>query len=148
MEGIWVDGRSQHFSRRWKGVRERNIAVYVCISTRNAPVLRAIAYALLGCPHVLYRVEYEELFEVPKACFSHKCLKPYGRSHFLYAEFVLKTYSAIVSKKIRPPRPVSDGKVAVLVEPRAHPLYEYTVKQVMCTLGEDWALQLFVSSEK
>lgn len=146
-QGIWVDGRTQRFSRRWKGVRERNIAVYVCIATRNVPILREITYALLGCPDALYRSKYEELFEVPKACFSHACLKPYGKSHFLYAEFVLKTYSAVLSKSVEPPRPVSDGKIAVLVEPRPHPMYEFTVRQVMSTLGEDWALQLFVSSE-
>ena len=145
--GKWVDSRSQLFFTRWKGVRVRNIAVYICIATRNMPFMRGVSYALLSCPDVLYQSSYGELFEVPKTCLSHKCLKRFGRSHLLYAEFVLKTYTAVMSRSIRPPRPASDGKIAVLVEPRKHPLYEYTVKQVMCTLGEDWALQLFVSSE-
>ena len=49
--------------------------------------------------------------------------------------------------EIRPPKPSRDGMIAVIVEPRRHPLLEYTVKQVLTTLGPSWSLQMFVSSE-
>jgi hypothetical protein len=65
----------------------------------------------------------------------------------VYAEFVSKTYDRVMSEKFHPARPTSNGKVAVMVEPRQSFLFEYVVRQVMSTLGNDWSLQLFVSAE-
>jgi len=65
----------------------------------------------------------------------------------VYATFVSATYEWITSTKVKPAKPTTECKIAVLVEPREHPLYEYVVKQVMFTLGSDWSLQLFVSRE-
>ena len=102
---------------------------------------------LLLCPEVFYHPIFEELFQVPAQCVTHDCLAPYGKSHYVYATFVVATYEKIISMKIQPERPYPGCKIAVLVEPRVHPLYEYTVKQVMSTLGAGWSLQLFVSEE-
>tara|TARA_Y100001954_G_scaffold145690_1_gene155116 strand:- start:2722 stop:3753 length:1032 start_codon:yes stop_codon:yes gene_type:complete len=95
---------------------------------------------------VFYERRYEGLFNVPEYCFSRTCLHSFGKSHYVYAEFVLQTFDAIITQNFSPAVPTVDGKIAVLVEPREHPLLEYTIKQVMLTLGPGWALQLFLSS--
>lgn len=142
----WVSCRSKLFAARWNNYKARNFAVYVCVSTRRVPLLNAIIYHTFFCPDVFYNVRYDELFEVARWCFSHTCLKRIGRSHYVYAEFVLNTFDAIVSSVISPVQPRALGKIAVLLEPRQHPLLEYTVKQVMLTLDPTWSLQIFVSS--
>ena len=101
----------------------------------------------LTCPDVFYDERYNLLFEVPRRCFSHKCLKRYGASHYIYAEFVLRTFDGVTATTIMTAKPTSLGKVEVLVEPRQHPLVEYVVNQVMLTLGSTWSLQIFVSSK-
>jgi len=108
-------------------------------------LLKRITYHLLVCPDVFYHRLFDDLFQVPEWCFSHNCLEPFGRTHYMYATFVTATYEWITSLDIEPAAPTAGCKVAVLVEPREHPLYEYTVKQVMSTLGAGWSLQLFVS---
>lgn len=143
----WVSERTRQFFTRWRFHKTRNAAIYACVSTRNVPVIRYLVYILFTCPDVFYEHAYEKLFDVPPVCISHSCLKRFGRSHFVYAEFVLKTFDVITAKKVHPAEPRADGKIAVLLEPRLHPLYEYTVKQVMSALGDTWALQLLVSSE-
>ena len=65
----------------------------------------------------------------------------------MYAEFISKTYSQVMSREFLPARPRPNGKVAVMVEPRQSFLFEYVVRQVMSTLGNDWSLQVFVSVE-
>ena len=143
----WVDPRTTFFTAMWPGHKTRNVAIYACISSRNFMLLRGLIYYLLVCPNSFYDPLYDQLFSVSTACISHECLQPLGRSHYIYAEFVLKTYERVTSLTISPPKPTSNGKIAVLLEPRTSPLYEYAVKQVMSTLGEGWSLQLFVSSE-
>ncbi len=142
----WANRRTILFTTFWHTHRLRNFAVYLCASTRHIFILKNVIYHTLTCPHVFYDAHYDILFEAPKACFSHGCLKRYGASHYIYAEFVLQTFDAVTNTNIEPPKPTSQGKVAVLVEPRQHPLLEYTVKQVMLTLGPTWSLQIFVSS--
>ena len=143
----WVQTRTELFIVRWRSHKLRNAALYICISTRNVPVLRYITYHLLICPDVIYDTRYDILFDVPEVCITHGCLKRFGSSHHIYAEFVIKTHAHVSSMNITPPLPTPGGKIAVLLEPRPHPLYEYTVKQVLATLGPGWALQLLVSSE-
>jgi len=143
----WLSEHSLAFSERWKNRKHRNIAVYTCLSTRKLLIVRSFVQYFLTCPPIFRKERYEQLFAVPSACFSHACLRRFGRAHYVYAEFVLKTFDAIISQTISPVEPTSNGKIAVLVEPRAHPLLEYTIKQVMTTLEPDWALQLFLSSE-
>ena len=109
----WVDARTMQFSRMWPTHQVRNIALYVCISTRKFLVLRSLSHTLLLCPNVIYNRDYDDLFDVPSFCFSHKCLNRFGRSHYLYAEFVLKTINSVTSTKIQPCRPTQGGKVAV-----------------------------------
>ena len=135
------------FTRAWHNHKSRNAAVYACLSTRNFFLLSTILYHLLLCPDVIYDRRYDELFEVPMFCIRHECLKQFGKSHYIYAEFVLKTYDVVTSKSIKPQPPTEYGQVAVIVEPRRHPLLEYTIKQVMATLKSEWSLQLFLSSE-
>jgi len=142
----WARHRTIFFTTFWYSHKLRNVALYLCVSTRHFFLLKTVVYHTLTCPDVFYDVRYDSLFEVPRACFSHSCLQRYGRSHYVYAEFVLKTFDAVIETKISPPRPTVNGKLAVLVEPRKHPLLEYTVKQVMLTLGPTWSLQIFVSS--
>ena len=142
----WVQTRTRIFTAHWRSHKLRNAAIYTCISTRKVPVLRDLSNFLLTCPDVVYDTQYDILFAIPEVCISHKCLKRLGSSHYIYAEFVLKTYALVVSRNVTPPAPTPSGKIAVLLEPRIHPLYEYTVKQVMNTLGPTWALQLFVST--
>ena len=143
----WPRQRTVRFTEKWTGHKSRNVASYFCLITRKVPILNAIAYYLLVCPDVFYDSWHDELFEVPRHCIYHGCLKRFGRSHYLYAEFVMRTYSTITSRNIQPPAASKLGKVAVIIEPRRHPLLEYTVKQVMLTLGTEWSLQLFLSSE-
>ena len=147
LESTWVQTRTKLFTVRWRSHKIRNAALYMCISMRKVPVLTYITYHLLICPDVIYDLRYDTLFAVPEVCITHECLKHFGSSHHIYAEFVIKTHARISSINITPPLPTPGGKIAVLLEPRPHPLYEYTVKQVMATLGPGWALQLFVSSE-
>lgn len=142
----WLSEQSTLFSNRWKNHKHRNVAVYVCVSTRKILVVRSLVRYLLACPSVFYERRYGELFNVPNVCFRHVCLKPFGKSHYIYAEFVLETFDAVIKQNIVPAVPSADGKIAVLVEPREHPLLEYAIKQVMSTLGPGWALQLFLSS--
>ena len=143
----WLSQRSLRFTRLWREHRSRNVVVYLCVSTRKTRLLGSILYHLLTCPEVFYDSRYDKLFEVPDFCFRHSCLQRFGRSHYVYAEFVLRTYERVINVTLRPPKATAAGKVAVLVEPREHPLLEYTIKQVMSTLGSDWSLQLFLSSE-
>ena len=143
----WLSEKSKIFTKRWKHHRIRNVAVYACISTRKIPFLSNVMSLYLSCPEALRDARHDELFQVPSVCLSHDCLRRYGQSHYIYAEFVLKTYNQISSFCVDPPSPTEEGRIAVLVEPRKHPLLGYTVKQVMLTLGSSWALQLFVSSE-
>ena len=142
----WLSRRSKIFTNLWTGHKVRNAATYVCVSTRHLPLLNYVVYHALSCPDVFYDAQYDKLFAVPLLCFSHRCLKRYGRSHYIYAEFVVRTYDAVTASNIMPSKPKLQGKVAVLLEPRHHPLLEYTTKQVMLTLGPEWALQIFVSS--
>jgi len=102
---------------------------------------------VLSCPEAIYDTRYDELFRVPKICLTHSCVEKYGKSHFVYASFVLGTYDHVVARTLRPALATAGGKIAVLVEPRLHSLAEFTVKQVMSTLGPEWSLQLFVSNE-
>ena len=141
----WIDKQSKMFSLSWKSHKVRNLAVYACVSTRKVFLLKRITYHLLSCPEVFYHHLFDSVFHVPAWCFSHSCLEPFGRTHYLYASFVTATYEWITSLELEPPPPTAGCKVAVLVEPREHPLLEYTVKQVMSTLGSGWSLQLFVS---
>ena len=145
-DATWLSARSASFAARWKHHKWRNIAVYACLSTRKLPTVRSITRFVLACPSVFYEQRYDRLFRVPNVCVSHACLRPFGKAHYVYAEFVLKTFDAITAQTISPVEPTTDGKIAVLVEPRAHPLLEYAIKQVMTTLGRGWALQLFLSS--
>ena len=142
----WLNHRTRSFSVMWRGHKLRNVVVYACISTRHVFVLNSFVRTFLSCPQVFYDDRYDFLFQVPRSCTTHACLSHYGRGHFVYASFVLETYDWITALKLEPPMPTLSGRIAVLVEPRLHPLYEYTVKQVMSTLGDDWALQLYVSS--
>ena len=143
----WVSERTVKFTQAWSNHKLRNVASYVCLSTRDCFLLRSIVYGLFVCPEVFYDIRHDDLFEVPKLCLSHRCLKRFGRSHYVYAEFVLDTYDAVLGTPIEPPRPTEHGKIAAIVEPRRHPLLEYTIRQVISTLGSDWSLQLFLSSE-
>ena len=146
-EGVWVEKRTLTFARRWKNHKLRNVILYSCFATRVVPVLESLVRNILNCPEALYHTRYNELFQVPRYCVNHDCLSKYGKSHFVYASFVLSTFEKVTATTIRPAKTTRDGNIAVMVEPRIHPLYEYTVKQVMSTLGPDWSLQLFVSSE-
>jgi len=143
----WLSFRSTSFISLWRSHKTRNMVMYACISTRRIPIVNVVVYHAFTCPDVVYDERYELLFEVPRVCLSHKCLRWLGRSHFIYAEFVLKTFDIVISATISPPRPETEGKIAVLLEPRNHPMLEYTIKQVMLTLGTQWALQIFVSNE-
>lgn len=142
----WVSERTVEFTRAWSSHMSRNAAVYMCLSTRKIALLNGIIFWLLVCPEVLYDGRHDDLFEVPTVCIRHRCLKRFGKSHYIYAEFVLKTYDGILNRSIAPPPPTEDGKIAVIVEPRRHPLLEYTIRQVMTTLGPSWSLQIFLSS--
>lgn len=142
----WARMRTKAFTAQWRSHKLRNAILYMCISVRKVPVLSELTYYVLMCPDVIYDVRYDELFDVPDVCFTHNCLMRLGRSHYIYAEFVLKTHGRVIALNVTPPVPTPKGKIAVLLEPRMHPLFEYTVKQVMITLGPTWALQLFVSS--
>lgn len=142
----WLSHRSKLFTSLWKTHKTRNFAVYVCVSTRHLVILNSLVYHTLTCPDTFYDTRYDQLFEVPRYCFSHGCLRRYGRSHYVYAEFVLRTYETMIAYTTVPSKPTSHGKIAVLLEPRPHPLLEFTTKQVMYTLGSTWALQVFVSS--
>lgn len=143
----WVQARTRVFTAHWRSHKLRNAVLYTCISMRKVPVVKDLTYHILTCPDVIYDVQYDNLFDVPDVCFSHKCLKRLGSSHYVYAEFVLKTHGPVISLNITPPVPAPGGNIAVLLEPRLHPLYEYTVKQVIKTLGPSWALQMFISSD-
>ena len=144
----WLSRRSQLFTATWGDSHKlRNAVIYTCIGSRSLPFVSSVVYHALLCPDVIYHPLYSELFSVPSVCVTHSCLKPFGSSHYVYAEFVTKTYASITSKTIKPPKASPNGNIAVLLEPRMHPLYEYAVKQVMLTLGPSWSLQLFVSSE-
>jgi len=143
----WVSDRTVKFTHKWRNHKTRNAAAYLCVSTRKCPLLNALVYRLLACPDVFYDDRHEKLFEVPTLCVRHSCVKRFGRSHYVYAEFILSTFEAVIRKSIQPPRPTPEGKIAVIVEPRKHPLLEYTIKQVMTTLGRTWSLQLFLSDE-
>ncbi len=142
----WLSHRSKLFTELWKSHKSRNVAVYFCVSTRHLLLLKSLVYHTLTCPDVFYTTQYDQLFEVPRYCFSHGCLQHYGRSHYIYAEFVLQTYEIMTGSTLMPSEPTSQGKIAVLLEPRQHPLLEFTTKHVMHTLGPTWALQIFVSS--
>ena len=147
-ESLWLSKQSQRFTLAWSWSHKvRNAAVYICVGTRNFPILNTFVYFILYCPDVIYNELYSEIFSVPYICMTHSCLKPLGNSHYVYAEFVAKTYAAVLNRTIKPVRAKPTGRVAVLVEPRKHPLYEYVVKQIMLVLDSSWSLQLFVSSE-
>lgn len=143
----WIGGKAFTFAKRWENHKVRNALLYSCVATRTFPLLGTSLRYILSCPEVFYNTNYDELFQVPKICLSHSCLENYGKSHFVYAAFVIGTYDHVVSRTIRPALATEGCKIAVLVEPRLHPLAEYTVKQVMTTLGQEWSLQLFVSNE-
>lgn len=143
----WASPRTCTFTRNWKTMHERNRALYVCIATRRVPLFRELFYHLLICPDVFYDKIWQELFGVPNFCVSHQCLSRFGKSHYVYAEFVLGTLSHVSRLNLAPPALSASGKVAVLIEPRQHPLLKYVVKQVMSTLGPEWGLQLFLSDE-
>ena len=146
LETGWVCRRTKVFTALWSSHKARNIAVYTCVSTRHIFLLSTVIYYTFVCPHVFYDLRYDELFEVPRFCFSHGCLRRYGSSHYIYAEFVLRTFKAVTMSTIEPAEATRQGKIAVLVEPRRILMLEYTVKQVMRILGPTWALQIFVSS--
>ena len=132
------DGRSHKFF---------NAISYTCVLVAQIPIFRSLTYPLLTCPEVFLERSWRTLFSVPNICVSHSCLSAYGRSHFVYADFVVQTFEHVVALAIRPKKLAEDAKVAVLLEPRKLPLLEYSIKQVMSTLGDDWGLQMFVSRE-
>lgn len=142
----WMSEKTVSFSARWRNHKYRNVIIYTCLNTRKVFIARQLVQYFLRCPSVFYEARYEQLFSVPGICLSSACLRPLGKAHFVYAEFVLQTFDAITSQTISPAEPTAEGKIAVLVEPRQHPLLEYTIKQVMTTLGQEWSLQLFLSS--
>jgi hypothetical protein len=143
----WVDEQTKRFTKLWANHKIRNVVLYSCLATRRIPVLKYMLQHLLNCPKAFYSKRHDRLFQVPKFCVTHNCLRRFGQSHYVYAEFVLKIFDEVTKSTLSPPRPSRDGNIAVLVEPREHPLFEFTVKQVMHTLGENWALQIFVSSK-
>ena len=143
----WASERTYLFTAAWNNRRALNIAVYTCIATSKLPILSSLFHHVLTCPDVFYSMKWRALFQVPDVCFSHKCLRRFGKSHYIYAEFILQTFEQVTSLQLAPPRQTSGGKVAVLIEPREHPLFEYVVKQVMGILGPKWSLQLFLSDE-
>jgi hypothetical protein len=143
----WVGVNTLRFAKRWGDHKVRNPLLYACIGTRNFPFIGNALRSMLSCPEAIYDSRYDVLFRVPKICLAHSCLEKYGKSHFVYAAFVLGTYDHVVSCTLRPALATARGKIAVLVEPRLHPLLEYTSKQVMSTLSPEWSLQLFVSDE-
>lgn len=144
---FWYSARTLQFTTLWPHHKVRNAVIYTCLRTRRIPVLRRVIYACLTCPDSFYHDSFDSLFEVPRLCFSHACLKRLGRSHYVYAEFVLRTHEKVLSTIVAPPKPSTEGKIAVLVEPRRHPLLEFSIKQVMSVLGPEWALQLFLSTK-
>ena len=138
----WIDERTKHFAKRWSNHKARNIFIYGWLATRRLPTVKyAIQYFPL-CPKVFYSELYDKLFEVPPVCITHACLRHLGESHYLYLEFVYKTFDAVAASKLIPPIPSRDGNIAVLFEPRERPLLESTVKQVMRTVGEDWTCKV------
>ena len=143
----WPDRRCKTFASRWTQLQLRNLAVYSCVATRKMTVLNTVLYYALGCPDTYYHEKFDELFDVPSLCISHDCLSKFGKSHFVYSSFVLHSYEVVTGFKLCPPAPVPNGMIAVIVEPRRNPLLEFTVKQVMSTVGASWALQIFVSDE-
>ena len=145
-KATWLSTQSTTFLARWRNHKYRNVMIYACLTTRKLLIARQLVQHLLTCPPVFYDPRYGQIFSVPRFCLSHMCLQPFGKAHFVYAEFVLKTFNSITTQAISPAEPTTDGKVAVIVEPRKHPLLEYTIKQVMITLGHGWSLQLFLSS--
>lgn len=65
-----------------------------------------------------------------------------GRSsHLVYHAFVARTYSTVINYPVCPA--VSVDKVAILVEPRPHPLLEYIIREHFMFLGKEWGLQVF-----
>lgn len=144
----WLSTRSRKFATRWGTHKVRNLVTYACIATSTTPVIADVAYTLLTCPDVFYSQRWRKLFVLSEQmCVSHRCLVRFGRNHFIHAEFVLATYEQVMKMQLQPAHPTVNGKVAVLIEPREHPLLIYVVKQVMNALGSDWALHLFLSEE-
>jgi len=143
----WISGRTLLFARFWRNHKLRNLAIYSCIATRNLPIVSDLFYSGAGCPATFYTDFWSRIFEVPRWCITHDCLSRFGRAHFVYAEFVALTYQRVMLAEFTPARPDPKGKVAVIVEPRATPIFEYVVRQVMTTIGVDWSLQIFVSAE-
>ena len=134
---------------KWDGHSHKvfNAISYTCIFVAHFPVVRSLIYSLLTCPEVFLERSWRTIFSVPYICVSHSCLSAYGRSHFIYADFVVQTFERVMALNIRPKMLTEDAKVAVLLEPRKLPLLEYTIKQVLSTLGDDWGLQVFASRE-
>lgn len=148
-DGDWIRPRARVFLERWasRGHHVLNLASYTCVCLSPIPLLNSLTLALLSCPEVFYDNAWRKLFRVPTVCVSHGCLSRFGRSHFVYADFVVQSFAPVVALDVRPNKLHKTGKVAVMLEPRQHPLLEYVIKQVMSTLGEDWGLQLFLSTE-
>jgi len=145
----WIRPRARMFLERWasRGHHVRNLVSYACVCLSPVPLLNSLTSTLLSCPEVFYDSAWRKLFAVPLVCVSHGCLSRFGRSHFVYADFVVQSYTRVVALDIVPKKLRENGKVAVMLEPRQHPLLEYVIKQVMSTLGEDWGLQLFLSTD-
>lgn len=141
----WANEKTYRFTATWSDRHVRNRAVYACIVTAKLPAIGWLVRQVLACPDVFYSSDWRRLFEVPDVCVSHSCLQRFGKLHYIYAEFVLRTFRQVEKLLISPPQQTPGGNVAVLVEARAHPLFVYTVKQVMSTLGPTWSLQLFLS---
>ena len=141
----WASFRTYRFAESWHNRHVRNYAIYTCIVTARVPILNIAVYHLLICPDVLYSNSWRHLFDVPALCISHSCLSRFGKSHYVYAEFIVRTFEKVQTFDLAPPRQTPQGNVAVLLEPRRHLLLQYVVKQVMATLGKEWSLQLFLS---
>ncbi|EEH50947.1 uncharacterized protein MICPUCDRAFT_54927 [Micromonas pusilla CCMP1545] len=143
----WVSTRTLAFARFWRNHKYRNLAVYFCVATRSLPAFGPSLRLILGCPDSFYTELWSRAFDVPRNCVSRRCLRRFGRGHFVYAEFIVMTYTQVMSTEFLPARPSPNGKVAVIVEPRQPFLFEYVIRQVMSKLGKDWSLQVFVYGE-
>ena len=62
-----------------------------------------------------------------------------------YLRFINDTYDTVVTHRHAIADIQTTNKVALIVEPRDHPLLEYTIRSTMMTIGCSWALQIVYS---
>ena len=119
----WIRPRARIFLERWAshGHRVLNLVSYTCVCLSPVPLVNSLTSTLLSCPEIFYDSAWRKLFAVPLVCISHGCLSRFGRSHFVYADFVVQSYTRVVALDIVPKKLRENGKVAVLLEPRQHP---------------------------